>query len=61
MTPIRTVSGPGLTLSQGPVVGELMPKRPEYLPTDMHGFLTVRVGPTTTATGKPVPSERKMS
>jgi hypothetical protein len=49
LTPIRTVSGPGLTLSQGPVV-DAHP--------DTHGILAVRTGPTTIATGKPVPSVR---
>jgi hypothetical protein len=47
--PIRTVSGPGLTLSQGPVVDA----HPET-----HGTLAVRTGPHTIATGRPVPSIR---
>lgn len=57
--PIRTVEGPGLTLSQGPIAGDAMPGRPAYLPTDLHGKLAVRIGETQTAVGVPVPAIRR--
>lgn len=44
---IRTVSGPGLTLSQGPVVGV----SPDAV--------TVRIGPNTVAVGNPMTSIRR--
>lgn len=47
MTPIQTVSGPGLTLSQGPVVAV------------SDDATTVRIGPNTVAVGKPVPAIRR--
>lgn len=56
---IRTVAGPGLTLSQGPAVNQYgRPGEPSDK-SDMHGHLAVRVGETTTAVGLPVPSIRR--
>ena len=57
--PIRTVAGPGQTLSQGPAVNRWgLPGEPADK-TDMHGKLAVRVGETKTAVGLPVPAIRR--
>lgn len=56
--PIVTVSGPGLTLSQGPTVDPADTRR-GGLPTTMSGHLQVRTGDTQTAWGKPVPKVRR--
>jgi hypothetical protein len=57
MGPIITVEGPGRTLSQGPVAGEINPHSgaPKV---DMHGLLAVDLGDKI-AVGKPIWKERK--
>ena len=56
--PIVTVSGPGLTLSQGPTVDPADTRR-GGLPTTMSGHLQVRIGETQTAWGVPVATVRR--
>lgn len=44
--------------AQGPTVEACDPRRPSYLPTDMHGKLAVRTGENTVAAGYPIRSIR---
>lgn len=53
--PIRTVIGPGATLSQGPTVEPADPRDPAHVKPDMHGKVAVRTGEHTIAVGRPVP------
>lgn len=52
--PIITVQITPYISAQGPTVQPCDPRRPDYLPTDMHGMLAVRTGETTIAVGRPV-------
>ncbi len=52
--PITTVQISPYIAAQGPTVQPCDPRRPDALPTDMHGKLAVRTGETTVAVGVPV-------
>lgn len=52
--PIITVQISTHISAQGPTVEPCDPRRPDVLPTDMHGKLAVRTGETTIAVGVPV-------
>lgn len=52
--PIITVQISPYVSAQGPTVQPCDPRRPNLLPTDMHGNLAVRTGEKAIAVGKPV-------